>query len=101
MNSFPMILGSGPNGAIIHYRAEDNASSKLDKFIPILCDTGAQYTMGTTDTTRTLLFEEEGSCLNKEFYRDLKEMYTRVLMGNLDLQDTKFPGEITKPTYGY
>lgn len=23
MNSFPMILGSGPNGAIIHYRAEE------------------------------------------------------------------------------
>ncbi len=41
MNSFPMILGSGPNGAIVHYRAEDGSSAKLEPHIPILCDTGA------------------------------------------------------------
>lgn len=41
INSFPMILGSGANGAIIHYRAEDGHSSKLDPYTPILCDTGA------------------------------------------------------------
>ena len=58
MNSFPMILGSGPNGAIIHYRADENSSIKLDPNVPILCDTGAQYKRGTTDTTRTLLFNE-------------------------------------------
>lgn len=28
-------------------------------------------------------------------------MYTRVLMGNLDLQETCFPGGGSKPTYGY
>lgn len=58
MNSFPMILGSGPNGAIIHYRAEEGLSSKLDPTTPILCDTGAQYLTGTTDTTRAFLFRE-------------------------------------------
>lgn len=41
INSFPMILGSGGNGAIIHYRAAEGSSSKLDPKIPILCDTGA------------------------------------------------------------
>ena len=41
INSFPMILGSGRNGAIIHYRAEEGQSSKLDPYTPILCDTGA------------------------------------------------------------
>ncbi len=29
INSFPMILGSGPNGAIVHYRAEKGSSAKL------------------------------------------------------------------------
>ena len=89
MNSFPMILGSGPNGAIIHYRAEEGSSSKLDPCNPILCDTGAQYLTGTTDTTRTFLFQEKKN--NDHFYSHLKEMYTRVLLGNLDLQTAKFP----------
>jgi len=30
MNSFPMILGSGQNGAIVHYRAEAPNSSIID-----------------------------------------------------------------------
>jgi Xaa-Pro aminopeptidase len=84
-----MILGSGPNGAIIHYRAEEGSSAKLDACTPILCDTGAQYLTGTTDTTRTFLFQEAKH--NSHFYSYLKEMYTRVLMGNLDLQTAKFP----------
>jgi Xaa-Pro aminopeptidase len=29
MNSFPMILGSGANGAIVHYRADPSSSSQL------------------------------------------------------------------------
>ncbi len=41
INSFPMILGSGPNGAIVHYRAEEGSSARLAPNIPILCDTGA------------------------------------------------------------
>ena len=56
--SFAMILGSGPNGAIIHYKAEHDNSSRLSSKQPILCDTGGQYRQGTTDTTRTLLFGE-------------------------------------------
>jgi Xaa-Pro aminopeptidase len=90
MNSFPMILGAGANGAIIHYRAEEGISSKLDPYQPILCDTGAQYISGTTDTTRTFLYEESEKKDQAQFYSHLKEMYTRVLMGNLDLQSAKF-----------
>lgn len=79
-----MILGSGPNGAIIHYRASEDSSLKLDQYTPILCDTGAQYLNGTTDTTRTLLFET--SQWQKEGKLNyLREMYTRVLMGNLSV----------------
>lgn len=59
--------------------------------------------MGTTDTTRTLLFDDSPK-ENKEvdtYYTYLKEMYTRVLMGNLDLQETKVDGGPLQVTYGH
>ena len=36
-----MICGSGSNGAIIHYRAEEGKSRKLSRDEPVLIDTGA------------------------------------------------------------
>ncbi|CDW73923.1 x-pro aminopeptidase [Stylonychia lemnae] len=92
-NSFPMICGSGGNGAIIHYRAQDNHSRLLNKDESVLIDTGAQYIQGTTDTTRTLLFSNKKSSK----YDNIREMYTRVLLGNLSLEKTQIP----KGTYGY
>ena len=59
----------------------------------MLIDTGAHYLTGTTDTTRTLVFSD------KNRNEELMEMYTRVLMGNLDLQDVKFPKEKTFGCY--
>ena len=58
-----------------------------------MIDTGAHYLSGTTDTTRTLVFDD------KSVSSELKEMYTRVLMGNLDLQDVKFPKQKTMGCY--
>ncbi len=52
--SFPTISGSGPNGAIVHYRvtrATDRSSREGELF---LIDSGAQYADGTTDITRTV-----------------------------------------------
>lgn len=49
-----------------------------------MCDTGAHYLCGTTDTTRVVHFDGEAD-------KDLKEKYTQVLMGNLDLESVKFP----------
>ena len=89
--SFPAIVGSGANGAIVHYRPTPEAHAKVsDLRTPILIDTGGHYLDGTTDTTRTLLFSPDASV-----YPDLKEMYTRVLMGNLDLQLANFPAKKT------
>ena len=53
--SFPTIAGVGPNGAIIHYRAQEGTDllKSLDMTNPILIDSGGQYTYGTTDVTRT------------------------------------------------
>jgi Xaa-Pro aminopeptidase len=48
-----------------------------------LCDSGAQYLDGTTDTTRTLHFGEPTAIE--------KESYTLVLKGNIALEQIKFP----------
>lgn len=52
--SFETIVGSGPNGAIIHYRVKENTNRRLGRGDLLLIDSGAQYLEGTTDLTRTL-----------------------------------------------
>ena len=90
--SFPAIVGAGPNGAIVHYRPMEGTDRKVTRLDEcVLIDTGAHYMQGTTDTTRTLVFSDTAN-------HELKEMYTRVLMGNLDLESTCFPAG---KTFGY
>jgi len=76
--SFAPICGCGGNAAIIHYEQNENLHSDMNKNLIILCDTGAQYKDGTTDITRTVHY---GQPTKKE-----KEMYTRVLLGNLSYE---------------
>ena len=52
--SFPTISGSGPNGAIIHYKATKKTDRKLKSGDIYLVDSGGQYEFGTTDVTRTI-----------------------------------------------
>ena len=52
--SFDTISGSGPNGAIVHYRVNDATNRKLRAGELFLIDSGAQYQDGTTDITRTV-----------------------------------------------
>ena len=54
--SFNTIAGSGPNGAIIHYKSTQNSNRKLNKKDLLLLDSGGQYKYGTTDVTRTICF---------------------------------------------
>ena len=56
--SFNTISGSGPNGAIIHYRASKKTNRKINKKDIYLCDSGGQYKYGTTDVTRTICFSK-------------------------------------------
>ena len=55
-HSFETIAGSGPNGAIIHYRSNKKSNRKLNKNHLLLVDSGGQYKWGTTDVTRTISF---------------------------------------------
>ncbi len=73
--SFHTIMGSGPNGAIIHYKSTKKTNRKIKHNDLLLCDSGGQYLYGTTDVTRTICFKKQS---NK-----LKEIYTRVLKGHI------------------
>jgi Xaa-Pro aminopeptidase len=48
--------GAGPNGAIIHYRAQPGTCKSVDASTLLLLDSGGQYDCGTTDITRTMHF---------------------------------------------
>lgn len=81
--SFPTISSTGSNAAVIHYQPERGNCSVIDPKKIYLCDSGAQYLDGTTDTTRTLHFGEPT--------RDEVAAYTLVLKGNIALEMAKFP----------
>ena len=73
--SFPTISGTGPNGAIIHYKATKNSDRRLKKGDIYLVDSGGQYNYGTTDVTRTISLQNS----NKR----IKDIFTRVLKGHI------------------
>ena len=52
--SFPTISGTGPHGAIVHYRATPETDRPLRPGDLYLVDSGGQYLGGTTDVTRTV-----------------------------------------------
>ena len=79
--SFPTISGTGPNGAIIHYKAEKKSNRKLRKGDLYLVDSGGQYEFGTTDVTRTI------SLGNRS--KKIKNIFTRVLKGHIAVSNYK------------
>ncbi len=81
--SFPTISGSGPNGAIVHYRVTDATNRKIEPNELFLIDSGAQYQDGTTDITRTVAIGEPTD--------DMKRHFTAVLKGNIAIATTRFP----------
>ncbi|MEM8752241.1 MAG: aminopeptidase family protein P, partial [Pseudomonadota bacterium] len=52
--SFDTISGSGPHGAIVHYRVTRETNRALNPGELMLVDSGGQYVDGTTDITRTI-----------------------------------------------
>ena len=73
--SFDTIAGSGPNGAIIHYRSNKQSNRKLKYKDLLLVDSGGQYKWGTTDVTRTICFSHTSD--------KIKNIFTRVLKGHI------------------
>ena len=73
--SFDTIAGSGPNGAIIHYKSNSLTNRKIGKNDLLLIDSGGQYKWGTTDVTRTTF--------NGKVSNNTKNNFTRVLKGHI------------------
>ena len=87
--SFDTISGSGPNGAIIHYRVSESSDRQMKKGELFLVDSGGQYLDGTTDITRTIALGEQPA--------ERKDRFTRVLQGHIALAAAVFPPD----TSGY
>ncbi len=85
--SFPTISSTGSNGAIVHYKATKNSNKTLRNGNLYLVDSGGQYHYGTTDVTRTI------SLNNNE--KNVKEIFTRVLKGHLNVSNYKLNKETT------
>lgn len=81
--SFGTIAAYGPHGAIVHYEATEETAARLAPRGLLLLDSGAHYTMGTTDITRTIAL---GTLTEEE-----RRVYTLVLKGHLQLQNMRFP----------
>jgi len=79
--SFPTISGSGPNGAIIHYKPSKKSNRILKKGDIYLVDSGGQYNFGTTDVTRTISLD------NNQI--KIKNIFTRVLKGHIAVANYK------------
>jgi Xaa-Pro aminopeptidase len=81
--SFDSISGSGPNGAVVHYRVTTETNRKLLQGELFLIDSGAQYPDGTTDITRVANIGEPTD--------EMRDRFTRVLKGHIGLATMKFP----------
>jgi Xaa-Pro aminopeptidase len=86
--SFDTISGSGPNGAIVHYRVTEATNRKLGAGELFLIDSGGQYQDGTTDITRTVLIG--GGAIGKPS-DEMRQRYTLVLKGHIAIGTARFP----------
>ncbi len=81
--SFETISGTGPNGAIMHYRVTEETDSVIEDGHLLVLDSGGQYLDGTTDITRTIAIgtppEEARAC------------FTRVLQGMIGMTRLRWP----------
>jgi len=81
--SFDTIAGSGPNGAIVHYRSTPASNRRLAPGELFLLDSGGQYLDGTTDITRTVAIGPAGP--------EERDRFSRVLKGHIALAACRFP----------
>ena len=81
--SFETIAGTGPNGAIMHYRVTEETDSILQEGQLLVLDSGGQYLDGTTDITRTLAIgtPPQEACA----------AFTRVLSGMIAMSRLRWP----------
>jgi Xaa-Pro aminopeptidase len=85
--SFPTISGTGPHGAIVHYRVTRKSNRRISSGDLLLIDSGAQYEDGTTDVTRTIAIGQPTP--------EMRDRFTRVLRGHIAIARALFPDGTT------
>lgn len=85
--SFETICGSGPNGAIVHYRVSEASNRVIAPGDILLVDSGGQYADGTTDITRTIATGEVPDAASRAF--------TLVLKGLIAMSRLRWPPGLT------
>jgi Xaa-Pro aminopeptidase len=85
--SFPTIAGTGPDGAIVHYRVTRRSNRRIAPGELFLIDSGGQYEDGTTDITRTVAIGTPNA--------DMRKNFTLVLKGHIAIARAVFPDGIT------
>lgn len=81
--SFDSIVGWAEHGAIIHYSVTPETNIMIQGEGMLLLDSGAQYSDGTTDITRTIAVGNATP--------EMKDRYTRVLKAHIAIASAKFP----------
>jgi len=81
--SFDTISGSGPNGAVVHYKASEKTNRPVESGTLMLVDSGGQYRDGTTDITRTMAIGTPTD--------EMRRRATLVLKGHIALATARFP----------
>ena len=87
--SFATIAGFNANGAVMHYRATEDAHADIEGDGLLLIDSGGQYLGGTTDITRVV---PVGTPSDEQ-----KRDFTLVLKGVIALSSAQFPRGTRSP----
>jgi Xaa-Pro aminopeptidase len=87
--SFGTIAGFNANGAVMHYRATEQAHATIAGDGLLLIDSGGQYLGGTTDITRVVPVGTASA--------DQKRDFTLVLKGVIALSSAQFPRGTRSP----
>jgi Xaa-Pro aminopeptidase len=85
--SFETICGTGPNGAVIHYRVTHETNRPLLPGEIVVIDSGGQYLDGTTDITRTVAVAGDAD-------PEAKAAFTRVLQGMIAVSRLRWPRNV-------
>ncbi|MEL7091868.1 MAG: aminopeptidase P family protein [Pseudomonadota bacterium] len=81
--SFETIAGTGPHGAIMHYRVTEDTDATLEAGHLLVLDSGGQYLDGTTDITRTIPIGPPPA--------EACAAFTRVLAGMIAMSRLRWP----------
>ncbi|WP_426194602.1 M24 family metallopeptidase [Massilia sp. DWR3-1-1] len=87
--SFGTIAGFNANGAVMHYRATEQAHADIEGDGMLLIDSGGQYLGGTTDITRVVPVGTPSAAQRRDF--------TLVLKGMIALSSAQFPRGTRSP----